>query len=59
MSDHDREKDDEPTTEELQEPSTEKDPGEEPEADTPHDPEPSHEAIGIGVVDGPDPERVG
>jgi len=41
-----------PTVEELQEPSTEKDPGEEPKAKKPHDPEPSHEAVGIGVIGG-------
>jgi hypothetical protein len=43
-----------PTTEELQEPSTEKEPGEEPKAPKPDEPEPSHEATGIGVVDYPD-----
>ncbi|WP_227468031.1 hypothetical protein [Microbacterium sp. YJN-G] len=42
-----------PTTEQLQEPSTEKEPGEEPKAEKPHDPEPSHQAVGIGVVGGP------
>ena len=41
-----------------QEPSTEKDPGEEPKAAAPDNPEPDHEAVGIGVVDAPqvDPE---
>lgn len=39
----------EPSTE----PSTEKDPGEEPKAARPHDPSPDHEAVGIGVVGGP------
>ncbi|WP_251440019.1 MULTISPECIES: hypothetical protein [unclassified Microbacterium] len=56
------ERPDEPTTEELREPSTEKDPGEEPKA--PHsgddgEPEPSHRAEGIGVIapDGPDADE--
>jgi hypothetical protein len=44
-----------PTREELQEPSTEKAPGEEPKASTPHDPDPDHEAVGIGIIDGPEP----
>ena len=39
-----------PADEELTRPSTEKEPGEEPKAARPHDPEPSHEATGIGVV---------
>lgn len=39
-----------PTTEELEEPSTEKDPGEEPKAPAPHDPEPDHHAVGPGVI---------
>jgi len=42
-----------PSDEELEEPSTEKDPGAEPKAEQPHDPEPDHEAIGIGLVEGP------
>lgn len=42
-----------PADEELEEPSTEKEPGEEPEAERPHDPEPDHQAVGIGVVGGP------
>lgn len=42
----------EPTTEELEEPSTEKEPGDEPKAPD-ADPEPSHRAVGIGVVGGP------
>ncbi len=41
-----------PTTEDLEEPSTEKDPGEEPKKAAPADAEPSHEAIGIGVIGG-------
>lgn len=47
-----------PTTEELEEPSTEKEPGEEPRAEEGGESEPSHEAVGIGVVGGPltDPE---
>jgi hypothetical protein len=40
-----------PDTEELEEPSTEKDPGEEPKAETPDDPDADHQAVGIGVID--------
>jgi len=47
---------DEPSTEQLQEPSTEKDPGEQPKADEPQEPEPSHRAVGIGVIDTLEPE---
>ncbi|MEJ1155166.1 MULTISPECIES: hypothetical protein [Microbacterium] len=48
-----------PADEDLQEPSTAKEPGEEPKADTPSQPEPSHQAVGIGVVGAPlvDPEE--
>ena len=48
-----------PSTDELEEPSTEKDPGAEPKAAQPADPEPSHEAVGIGVIGGPlvEPEQ--
>ena len=42
-----------PSTEELEEPSTETDPGNEPKAPEPSEPEPSHEAVGIGVIGGP------
>jgi hypothetical protein len=42
-----------PTTGELDEPSTEKAPGEEPKAPAPAEPEPSHEAVGIGVIGRP------
>ncbi|MGX9348860.1 hypothetical protein [Microbacterium sp. KNMS] len=35
----------------LDEPSTEKDPGEEPKAPQPQEGEPSHHAVGIGVID--------
>jgi hypothetical protein len=47
--------DEEPTTEELEEPSTEKDPGEEPKGGTDQEAEaePDHEAVGIGVIGGP------
>lgn len=38
------------------EPSTEKDPGEEPRAPRRTDAEPNHEAIGVGVIDYPDDE---
>ncbi|MET0734782.1 MAG: hypothetical protein ABWY55_03950 [Microbacterium sp.] len=41
-----------PADKDLQEPSTEKDPGEEPKKDAPPEPEASHEAIGIGVIGG-------
>ena len=48
-----------PDNEVLEEPSTEKAPEEEPKAATPDEPEPSHEAVGIGVIGGPlvDPEQ--
>lgn len=42
-----------PDEEVLEEPSTENEPGEEPRATKPDDAEPDHEAIGIGVIDGP------
>ncbi|WP_309128440.1 hypothetical protein [Microbacterium sp.] len=45
--------DEQPGVSELEEPSTEKEPGEEPTAARPHDPEPDHQAVGIGVVGGP------
>lgn len=50
-----------PSREELEEPSVEKDPGEEPKSGTGDQPEPSHEAVGIGVVGQPqvDPEAEG
>lgn len=53
---HDENRHDEPetpTTGELEEPSTEKAPGEEPKAPAPAEPEPSHEAVGIGVIGRP------
>lgn len=40
-----------PSTTELEEPSTEKPPGEEPKAPSREKPEPSHQAVGIGVID--------
>jgi hypothetical protein len=46
------EREDMPDTDELEEPSTEKNPGEEPKAPAPHDPAPDHEAVGIGIVGG-------
>ncbi|MER7447321.1 hypothetical protein [Microbacterium sp. NPDC097977] len=46
-----------PDDAELEEPSTEKDPGEEPKAPTRNDPEPDHEAVGIGVIDGPETDE--
>lgn len=42
-----------PGDEALEEPSTENEPGEEPRAKKPDDAEPDHEAVGIGVIDGP------
>lgn len=53
MSNIHEQPDEEPTTEELEEPSTEKEPGEEPKVEHPEQPEPDHEAVGIGVVGGP------
>lgn len=46
---HDHEDDDMPADEELQEPSTEKEPEEEPRTEDSDEPEPSHRAIGLGV----------
>jgi len=43
-----------PADEQLEEPSTEKDPGEEPKDTEPEPEEVDHEAVGIGVVDTPD-----
>jgi hypothetical protein len=42
-----------PDDEELQEPSTEKDVGEEPKDPDADEGEPDHEAVGLGVPDGP------
>lgn len=53
-------RDDDPVTDEIEEPSTEKSPDEEPKASAPHDPDPDHEAVGIGIVGGndlADPDR--
>ncbi|MFG6443805.1 hypothetical protein ACFXP7_00885 [Microbacterium sp. P06] len=49
-----------PDTEELEEPSTEKAPGDEPKGGD-DQAEPSHEAVGIGVIGGPqvDEEAIG
>jgi len=44
-----------PADEQLEEPSTEKDPGEEPKDAEPEPEEVDHEAVGIGVVDTPEP----
>ncbi|MFE1646156.1 hypothetical protein [Microbacterium sp. P01] len=48
-----------PDDDDLVAPSTEADPGEEPKAKKPDDPKPDHEAVGIGVVGGPqiDPDQ--
>ncbi|MFJ6678090.1 hypothetical protein ACIQLK_03050 [Microbacterium sp. NPDC091382] len=40
-----------PDTEELEEPSVAKEPGDEPKAPAQQDEEPSHHAVGIGVID--------
>jgi len=45
-----------PDTEELEEPSVAKEPGEEPKAPPQQDGEPSHHAVGIGVIDS-DPDN--
>ncbi|SFR93554.1 hypothetical protein SAMN04487846_0819 [Microbacterium sp. cf046] len=44
-----------PTTEELAQPSTEKEPDEEPRGGA-SDAEPDHTAVGIGVIDAPLPD---
>lgn len=56
----------EPDTADLQEPSTEKAPGDEPTSPDPEaaqgdGDEPSHQAVGIGVIGAPlvDPENIG
>jgi len=48
-----------PANEDLEEPSTEKEPGQEPKSKARGEPEPSHQAVGIGVIGGPlvDPEQ--
>ncbi|WP_426181407.1 hypothetical protein [Microbacterium sp. TWP3-1-2b2] len=54
LEQHDAE---EPSTEDLREPSTEKEPGEEPKAQDASQPEePSHEAVGIGIIGRPQTE---
>lgn len=45
-----------PDTEQMQEPSTEKEPAEEPQAPQRDEPQPSHEAVGIGIVGRPQVE---
>lgn len=45
-----------PANEDLQEPSTEKDPDEAPKAPNREEPEPSHEAVGIGIIGRPQVE---
>jgi hypothetical protein len=55
-ADEQRNQDDMPSDEELQEPSIAKEPGEEPQADKPLDPEPDHEAVGIGVIGSENPD---
>ena len=52
-SGEDRPPNEEPANEELEEPSIEKEPDQEPQAAQPADPEPSHQAVGIGVIDAP------
>lgn len=51
-ADEQRNQDAMPSDDELQEPSVAKEPGEEPKAQKPLDPEPDHEAVGIGVIGG-------
>ncbi|WP_394289403.1 hypothetical protein [Microbacterium sp.] len=46
--------DEEPDTEDLEEPSVAKEPGEEPKAPEQSEPEPSHHAVGIGIVESGD-----
>lgn len=48
-----------PGNDDLQEPSTEKPAGQEPKAPDDGESEPSHQAVGIGVIGGPlvDPEE--
>lgn len=55
-ADEQRNQDQMPSDDELQEPSIAKEPGEEPKADKPLDPEPDHEAVGIGVIDSENPD---
>lgn len=45
-----------PPTEDLQEPSTEKEQDEVPKAPDRDEPEPSHEAVGIGIIGRPQVE---
>ena len=45
-----------PSTEDLQEPSTEKEPEEAPKAPEPENEQPSHDAVGIGVIGGSNDE---
>ena len=49
----------EPDTEDLEEPSVEKDPGEEPKAPAGPPEEPSHHAVGIGIVESEEPPSEG
>ena len=59
-SPEDADPDEVPSDEELEEPSIAKDPGEQPKAPSKDDPKPDHEAVGIGVIGGPqvDPDAV-
>ncbi|MFC4139302.1 MULTISPECIES: hypothetical protein [unclassified Microbacterium] len=43
----------EPAAEDLDEPSTEKEPGEQPRKPERDEPEPDHEAVGIGIIGRP------
>lgn len=49
--------DEEPSTDDLQEPSTEKEPKEAPKAPDPEGAEPDHQAVGIGVIGEPADEE--
>lgn len=45
-----------PDADQMEEPSTEKEPSEEPKAPQREEPEPSHEAVGIGIIGRPQVE---
>ncbi|MGO1507862.1 MAG: hypothetical protein ACTHZW_03320 [Microbacteriaceae bacterium] len=45
-----------PDTEQMEQPSSEKEQGEEPQAPAREEPEPSHEAVGIGIIGRPQVE---
>jgi hypothetical protein len=53
MTSNEHDRDEMPDTDELEEPSVEKAPEEEPKAPRTDESEPDHEAVGIGVIDRP------